>query len=188
MTNGLPIVNDDRRLLDRRFREARFNLSAIVRGEAQFLAQGFKESAHLFGHWAILQRLRRDRAIDPRAVLDHFLQDLALDALLLFPRYPQVLPQLLHKKPLRRRDPTVFPGGHDGPGVVLEALHPLVHRALTAGLRHPPAISTESQLLYLPPPPISTTPVERGAVAGLFSASLPRCLPLPSHAPRPAHA
>src|SRR2546425_232603 len=86
MTNGLPIVNDDRRLLDRRFREARFNLSAIVRGEAQFLAQGFKESAHLFGHWAILQRLRRDRAIDPRAVLDHFLQDLALDALLLFPR------------------------------------------------------------------------------------------------------
>src|SRR3989449_10204675 len=172
MTNGLPIVNDDRRLLDRRFREARFNLSAIVRGEAQFLAQGFKESAHLFGHWAILQRLRRDRAIDPRAVLDHFLQDLALDALLLFPRYPQVLPQLLHKKPLRRRDPTVFPGGHDGPGVVLEALHPLVHRALTAGVGPPPKV--ENELVGgLPPPPPGRKRQGGGGAAGGFLVGPP---------------
>src|SRR2546425_9045460 len=173
MTNGLPIVNDDRRLLDRRFREARFNLSAIVRGEAQFLAQGFKESAHLFGHWAILQRLRRDRAIDPRAVLDHFLQDLALDALLLFPRYPQVLPQLLHKKPLRRRDPTVFPGGHDGPGVVLEALHPLVHRALTAGVRPPPEIFVEGAAPPLPPPPLPQKTGGGGGAGGFFPARSP---------------
>src|SRR2546425_6880646 len=168
MTNGLPIVNDDRRLLDRRFREARFNLSAIVRGEAQFLAQGFKESAHLFGHWAILQRLRRDRAIDPRAVLDHFLQDLALDALLLFPRYPQVLPQLLHKKPLRRRDPTVFPGGHDGPGVVLEALHPLVHRALTAVVEPPPKIEIELGAVLSPPPRVRKSELGGGAARGFL--------------------
>src|SRR2546426_4142488 len=172
MTNGLPIVNDDRRLLDRRFREARFNLSAIVRGEAQFLAQGFKESAHLFGHWAILQRLRRDRAIDPRAVLDHFLQDLALDALLLFPRYPQVLPQLLHKKPLRRRDPTVFPGGHDGPGVVLEALHPLVHRALTAVGGPPPEVEIEPVAVY-PPPPHVRKRQGGGGGAGRFLVAPP---------------
>src|SRR3989454_9483883 len=167
MTNGLPIANDERRLLARRFREARFNLSAIVRGEAQFLAQGFKESAHLFGHWAILQRLRRDRAIDPRAVLDHFLQDLALDALLLFPRYPQVLPQLLHKKPLRRRDPTVFPGGHDGPGVVLEALHPLVHRALTAGADAPPEGGNARVCVSRPPPPFAQANSDAGGAAAL---------------------
>src|SRR2546427_9630676 len=177
MTNGLPIVNDDRRLLDRRFREARFNLSAIVRGEAQFLAQGFKESAHLFGHWAILQRLRRDRAIDPRAVLDHFLQDLALDALLLFPRYPQVLPQLLHKKPLRRRDPTVFPGGHDGPGVVLEALHPLVHRALTAGGAPPPKLQIQRLRRHSPPPPVPQSLEGGGRPGQWLPALLPRSRP-----------
>src|SRR2546428_9566428 len=177
MTNGLPIVNDDRRLLDRRFREARFNLSAIVRGEAQFLAQGFKESAHLFGHWAILKRLRRVRAIDPRAVLDHFLQDLALDALLLFPRYPQVLPQLLHKKPLRRRDPTVFPGGHDGPGVVLEALHPLVHRALTAGGGPPPKIGSEPVAGSPPPPHVPKRQGGGGGAGRFLSAPLPCRVP-----------
>src|SRR3989475_4494300 len=185
MTNGLPIVNDDRRLLDRRFREARFNLSAIVRGEAQFLAQGFKESAHLFGHWAILQRLRRDRAIDPRAVLDHFLQDLALDALLLFPRYPQVLPQLLHKKPLRRRDPTVFPGGHDGPGVVLEALHPLVHRALTAGGRPPPEVEMRLVGGSCLPPHVRKRQGGRGRPGQWLPALLPRSRPALSLPPGP---
>src|SRR2546426_918422 len=174
MTNGLPIVNDDRRLLDRRFREARFNLSAIVRGEAQFLAQGFKESAHLFGHWAILQRLRRDRAIDPRAVLDPFLQDLALDALLLFPRYPQVLPQLLHKKPLRRRDPTVFPGGHDGPGVVLEALHPLVHRALTAVVDPLEKFEIELVDVHRLPHDVRKSQVDGGRAFDLLEAHLLR--------------
>src|SRR2546427_7242604 len=187
MTNGLPIVNDDRRLLDRRFREARFNLSAIVRGEAQFLAQGFKESAHLFGHWAILQRLRRDRAIDPRAVLDHFLQDLALDALLLFPRYPQVLPQLLHKKPLRRRDPTVFPGGHDGPGVVLEALHPLVHRALTAVAPPPPKVENPLVRRPRPPPHVPKRQGGGGGAAEFLPAPLLPPAPRLHPPPRPPH-
>src|SRR5207245_9465092 len=121
-------------MLRRILRQSRFDFSAIVGGEGEPLAQLFEEFTHVFGHRAVLQGLCGDCAVNPGAALDHFLQDLALDALLFLPRDPEVFSELLHEEAFRRGDSAVFPSAHDGPGGVLRALHAVVHGPFPASI------------------------------------------------------
>src|SRR3989442_12935640 len=120
------------RALGRSLPDLRLNPAAVLGREAQFLPEDFEQFPLVFGDRAFLERLLRDGAVDSGPILEDLLHDLGLDAFLFLLRDAQVLPELLYQEPFGRRDPAVLPGSHDGPRVVLEALHPIIHGALAA--------------------------------------------------------
>src|SRR5437867_393933 len=120
------------RALARSLPDLRLNPAAVLGREAQFLPEDFEQFPLVFGDRSFLERLLRDGTVDSGPILEDLLHDLGLDAFLFLLRDAQVLPELLYEEPFGRRDPAVLPGGHDGPRVVLEALHPIIHGALAA--------------------------------------------------------
>src|SRR3989442_5416671 len=139
------------RALGRSLPDLRLNPAAVLGREAQFLPEDFEQFPLVFGDRAFLERLLRDGAVDSGPILEDLLHDLGLDAFLFLLRDAQVLPELLYQEPFGRRDPAVLPGSHDGPRVVLEALHPIIHGALAAVVGSPPRVLVPQLDIHRPP-------------------------------------